>query len=80
VRALCASCASPASARSSCARSAPSARDRLRAAEIDYVRSLIGDIESGTLDGADWRRQVHEHGFDQVPPPFDPGDVRQPGK
>jgi DNA-binding PadR family transcriptional regulator len=45
-------------------------RDRLRAAEIDYVRSLIRDIEAGNLDGADWWRQVHEHGFDQVPPPF----------
>jgi DNA-binding PadR family transcriptional regulator len=47
-------------------------RDRLRAAEIDYVRSLIQDIDSGTLEGADWWRQVHERGFDQVPPPFDP--------
>jgi hypothetical protein len=44
-------------------------RDRLRAAEIDYVRFLIRDIESGTLDGADWWRQVHERGFDQVPRP-----------
>ena len=49
-------------------------RGRLRTAEIDYVRSLIRDIESGTLDGADWWRQVHERGFDQVPPPFDPDE------
>ncbi len=47
-------------------------RDRLRAAEIDYVRSLVRDIESGALEGAGWWRQVHERGFDQVPPPFDP--------
>jgi DNA-binding PadR family transcriptional regulator len=57
-------------------------RDRLRAAEIDYVRSLVRDIESGTLDGADWWRQVHERGFDQVPSPFDPShshDTSRPG-
>ena len=58
-------------------------RDRLRAAEIDYVRSLVRDIESGTLDGADWWRQVHERGFDQIPPPFDPShphDTSRPGE
>jgi DNA-binding PadR family transcriptional regulator len=54
-------------------------RGRLRAAEIDYVRSLIRDIASGTLDGADWWRQVHERGFDQVSPPFDPDEMHQPG-
>ena len=51
-------------------------------AEIDDVRSLVRDIESGTLDGADWWRQVHERGFDQVPPPFDPShphDTSRPG-
>jgi DNA-binding PadR family transcriptional regulator len=47
-------------------------RDRLRAAEIDYVRSLARDIQSGALEGAEWWREVHEHGFDRVPPPFDP--------
>jgi hypothetical protein len=26
------------------------------------------------------KHKVHERGFDQVPPPFDPGDMRQPGK
>jgi DNA-binding PadR family transcriptional regulator len=50
-------------------------RDRLRAAEIGFVQSLIRDIEAGTLDGADWWRQVHERGFDQVPPPFEPRPV-----
>jgi hypothetical protein len=29
-------------------------RDRVRAAEIDYVRALVRDIESGTLEGAGW--------------------------
>ncbi|MGA2806022.1 MAG: PadR family transcriptional regulator [Acidimicrobiales bacterium] len=47
-------------------------RDRLLAAEIDYVRSLLGEIESGALEGAEWWREVHERGFDRVPPPFDP--------
>jgi DNA-binding PadR family transcriptional regulator len=50
-------------------------RDRLRAAEIDYVRSLVREIESGSLDGADWWREIHERGFDQVPPPFSPETV-----
>jgi DNA-binding PadR family transcriptional regulator len=55
-------------------------RDRLRAAEIDFVRSLLHDIQSGALDGAEWWRSVHEQGFDKVPPPFNPElllDVRQ---
>jgi DNA-binding PadR family transcriptional regulator len=47
-------------------------RERLLAAEVDYVRSLLGEIESGALEGAEWWREVHEHGFDRVPPPFDP--------
>jgi hypothetical protein len=47
-------------------------RDRIRAAEIDYVRALVRDIESGTLEGADWWRQVHERGFGRVPPPLRP--------
>jgi DNA-binding PadR family transcriptional regulator len=52
-------------------------RDRIRAAEIDYVRSLVRDIESGALEGADWWRQVHERGFDHVPAPFDPEQFEQ---
>ncbi|HZK74211.1 MAG TPA: PadR family transcriptional regulator [Clostridia bacterium] len=46
-------------------------RDRIRAAETDFVRSLLRDIESGSLDGAEWWREAHARGFDQVPPPFD---------
>jgi DNA-binding PadR family transcriptional regulator len=49
-------------------------RGRLRAAEIDYVRSLIRDIEAGTLEGAGWWREGHERGFDHVPPPMDSRD------
>ena len=37
-------------------------------------------VASGTFDGADWWRQVHERGFDQVPPPFDPDEMYQPGE
>jgi DNA-binding PadR family transcriptional regulator len=55
-------------------------RDRLRGAEIDYVRSLIRDIEAGNLDGADCWRQVHEHGFDQVAPPFGADSPDQAGQ
>ena len=54
-------------------------RDRIRAAEIDYVRALVRDIESGTLEGADWWRQVHERGFGRVPPPFAPDDSPDKG-
>lgn len=46
-------------------------RERMRAAEMDYVRDLIRDIGNGTLEGADWWRSVHEHGFTKTPPPFD---------
>lgn len=47
-------------------------RERIRAAEIEYVTSLIHDIEGGTLDGADWWRQSHQRGFGTLPPPFGP--------
>jgi DNA-binding PadR family transcriptional regulator len=46
-------------------------RDRIRTAEIEYVRSLVRDIESGDLEGSEWWRRGHELGFDQVAPPFD---------
>jgi DNA-binding PadR family transcriptional regulator len=50
-------------------------RDRVRTAELDFVRSLVRDIESGDLDGAEWWQAVQERGFDNVPPPFDPGQI-----
>lgn len=46
-------------------------RDRMRATEADYVKSLVRDIEAGTLEGSDWWRQTHEFGSDEVPLPFD---------
>lgn len=45
-------------------------RHRMRAAEIDYVRSLVDDIDSGALEGVGWWRAIHERGLDEVPPPF----------
>jgi DNA-binding PadR family transcriptional regulator len=41
----------------------------LREAELGYVRRLIADIESGSLDGAAWWREIHERPDDQPPPP-----------
>ncbi len=35
-------------------------RNLLRETELTYVRRLIADIESGSLDGLDWWRAVHE--------------------
>jgi DNA-binding PadR family transcriptional regulator len=32
----------------------------LRQTELDYVRQLIADIETGALDGTKWWREVHE--------------------
>ncbi|HUA30495.1 MAG TPA: PadR family transcriptional regulator [Streptosporangiaceae bacterium] len=32
----------------------------LREAELDFVRQLIRDIETGALDGTDWWREVHD--------------------
>jgi DNA-binding PadR family transcriptional regulator len=46
-------------------------RDQIRTAEIEYVRTLIRDIESGALEGSEWWRRGHEEGFDELPPPFD---------
>jgi DNA-binding PadR family transcriptional regulator len=46
-------------------------RAALLAAEIEFVRSLVRDIERGTLAGADWWRAIHGPDGDKVPPPFD---------
>lgn len=50
-------------------------RDRIRAAEMDYVRTLLRDIEAGGPDGAEWWHEVHERGFGSTPPPFDPAQL-----
>jgi len=46
----------------------------LREAELGYVRSLIRDIESGSLDGLDWWRDIHSGDDDGpvIPPPLTP--------
>ena len=46
-------------------------RDRIRAAEMDYVKALLRDIESGALEGSEWWHEIHERGFDQAGAPFD---------
>lgn len=45
-------------------------RDTMRAAEVDYVRSLISDIETGALEGTAWWREGHRVGFDNVGSPL----------
>jgi DNA-binding PadR family transcriptional regulator len=44
-------------------------RIALRQAELEYVRGLIADIESGTLDGVDWWRRIHSA---EGPPDLNP--------
>ncbi|MGA3352963.1 MAG: PadR family transcriptional regulator [Acidimicrobiales bacterium] len=41
----------------------------LSEAELGYVRDLIGDVESGTLDGLEWWREMHEQRGEVVLPP-----------
>jgi DNA-binding PadR family transcriptional regulator len=48
-------------------------RNRMRVAEMDYVKALVRDIEEGTLEGSDWWCRIHEEGIDAVPAPFDHG-------
>jgi DNA-binding PadR family transcriptional regulator len=66
-------------------------RMRLREAELSYVRELIDAIRSGTLDGLDWWRSVHDQrGTDtvrglaidpaRVPRPRPSGDPGGPGQ
>lgn len=50
-------------------------RERMRATEIDFVRSLIRDIESGDLDGLAWWSESHENGFEHAAPPFEPSKL-----
>jgi DNA-binding PadR family transcriptional regulator len=46
----------------------------LREAELGYVRQLIRDIESGSLEGLEWWRDIHSGDDDGpvIPPPFTP--------
>lgn len=46
----------------------------LRRAELEYVRQLADDIESGALDGTDWWRAIHAGGLPgpMVPLPLIP--------
>ena len=46
----------------------------LRQAELDYVRQLIRDIESGALDGTRWWREVHERADEPAWAPTMSGD------
>ncbi len=41
-------------------------RALLREAELAYVRKLAREIESGTLEGVEWWREVHEHAGEPV--------------
>jgi hypothetical protein len=46
-------------------------RIALLEAELDFVRRLAADIESGVLGGVDWWRSVHVSGAEPVAlPPF----------
>lgn len=46
-------------------------RKVLREAELEYVRKLIHEIETGVLDGVAWWRDIHEHAGDPAwLPPF----------
>jgi DNA-binding PadR family transcriptional regulator len=44
-------------------------RHRLREVELDFVRRLVADIESGALEGVQWWRAVHEHPASPIPQP-----------
>jgi DNA-binding PadR family transcriptional regulator len=47
-------------------------RGVLRQAELEFVRRLIRDVESGSFDGLEWWTQIHEDNGNPVPPaPFD---------
>ncbi len=41
--------------------------DLMKVAELDFVRKLARDIRSGSLDGVEWWRAVHEGGDTVVP-------------
>jgi DNA-binding PadR family transcriptional regulator len=45
--------------------------NELRAAELAFVRRLLDDISSGSLDGYDWWQAIHRGDGSPVPAPFD---------
>jgi DNA-binding PadR family transcriptional regulator len=50
----------------------------LRRTELDFVRTLIRDIESGALGGTAWWREMHERADEPVPmPPMGDSDTQQ---
>ena len=50
----------------------------LRDAELAFTRRLIRDIESGTLDGLQWWREVHARADDPAwPPPIGQGEASE---
>jgi DNA-binding PadR family transcriptional regulator len=52
----------------------------LREAELSYVRRLISEINSGTLEGIEWWRAVHESNGDATwPPPSDTDEATTKG-
>jgi DNA-binding PadR family transcriptional regulator len=51
-------------------------RNMLRETELTYIRRLIADIESGSLEGLDWWRAVHETIGDPQLAPAPLGDGR----
>jgi DNA-binding PadR family transcriptional regulator len=45
--------------------------DELRAAELRFVRRLLGEIVAGSLEGLDWWRSIHDGDGPVAAPPFD---------
>jgi DNA-binding PadR family transcriptional regulator len=45
-------------------------RSQLRRTELEFVRHLAADVESGSLEGTAWWAAVHEGGDSEVPHPF----------
>jgi hypothetical protein len=52
-------------------------RMALREAELTYVRKLAAEIASGSLEGIEWWREVHERADDPVWLPPSAGDAEE---
>ncbi len=55
-------------------------RTALREAELDFVRLLVADIESGTLDGVEWWARIHEEGDRPTERPAQLSDLKNADK